>query len=98
MIEWRRCSRLFSRHVLLSSGAKPRHQKNGHIALVLGNVQYCGVPVRVDQITAEIGEALGLDCTAIIVARRRGNSPQQVTRFGKSQSAESVIVFRRTSK
>jgi DNA modification methylase len=65
------------------------------VAFVLGNAQYCGCPVLVDQITAEIGEQVGLECENIIVARRRGNSAQQMSEFGRNPSRESVVVFRR---
>ncbi|MGH9737571.1 MAG: DNA methyltransferase [Candidatus Acidiferrales bacterium] len=63
------------------------------IAFILGNAQYCGVPVPVDEYTADVGERLGLSCRKILVARYRGNSAQQMSRFGRIPSRESVIVF-----
>lgn len=63
------------------------------VAFVLGNAQYVGVPVLVDEVTAEIGEQVGLKCERIIVARYRGNSAQQMGEFGRHPSRESVVVF-----
>jgi DNA modification methylase len=65
----------------------------GRLALVLGNTQYNGIPVLVDEITAAIGEQLGLRCHEIVAARLRGNSAQQMKIFGKQPSRESIIIF-----
>ena len=74
-------------HRVCRAGAK--------IAFVVGNAQYCGHPILVDELTAEIGEQAGLRCEHVIIARRRGNSAQQMGEFGRNPSRESVVVFRR---
>lgn len=61
----------------------------------MGNAQYRGVPIAVDELTAEIGEQAGLRCDKLIVARYRGNSAQQMGKYGRNPSRESVVVFRR---
>ena len=63
--------------------------------LVVGNAQYEGNALLVDELTAEIGEAAGLVCTEIRVLRVRGNSAQQMGRFGRRPSRESLVLFRR---
>ncbi len=63
------------------------------IALVVGNVRYRGHPIMVDELTAEVGEQAGLSCREIRVARWRGNSAQQMGRFGRTASRESLVVF-----
>ena len=63
------------------------------IALVVGNVQYCGERIAVDEFTAEVGEQAGLTCEKLLVARYRGNSAQQMGRFGRNPSRETVVVF-----
>ena len=63
-------------------------------ALVVGNAQYEGQALLVDELTAEIGEAAGLACTEIRVLRLRGNSAQQMGRFGRRPSRESLVMFR----
>ena len=62
-------------------------------ALVVGNAQYEGNVLLVDELAAEIGEAAGLICTEIRVLRMRGNSAQQMGRFGRRPSRESVVLF-----
>jgi hypothetical protein len=64
------------------------------IALVLGNAQYYGEPIPVDKLTAEIGEQVGLTCEKILVARYRGNSAQQMGKYGRIPSRESIVVLR----
>ena len=64
-------------------------------ALVVGNAQYEGRTLLVDELTAEIGEAAGLVCTEIRVLRLRGNSAQQMGRFGRRPSRESLVLFRK---
>ena len=65
------------------------------IALVVGNVQYCGIPVLVDEITSELGQQAGLESDGVIIARYRGNSAQQMGQFGRRPSRESVVLLRR---
>jgi hypothetical protein len=66
-----------------------------HIAYVVGNAQYFGVTVPVDELTAAVGELAGLKCDKIEVARYRGNSAQQMGKFGRKPSRESVVIFRK---
>lgn len=65
------------------------------IAMVVGNAQYHGIPVLVDDHIAEIGETLGLQCQEIRVVRYRGNSAQQMKKYGRNPSRESIVIFRR---
>lgn len=69
-------------------------RRAANIALVLGNVQYEGVPIPVDEITAEIGQQIGLDLTRIVVTRYRGNSAQQMGKYQRQPSRESIVCFR----
>ncbi|RMH30835.1 MAG: hypothetical protein D6690_18065 [Nitrospirae bacterium] len=70
-------------------------QPGAKIAFVVGNVQYNGEQIPVDYLTAEVGEQAGLSCQEIAVARYRGNSAQQMGRFGRIPSRESVVIFKR---
>jgi len=64
------------------------------IAFVVGNAQYGGHPISVDELTGEVGEQAGLECEKLLVARYRGNSAQQMGKHGRNPSRESVVVFR----
>jgi len=63
------------------------------VALVVGNAQYRGCPIAVDELTAEVGEQAGLKCEKLLVARYRGNSAQQMGTYGRRPSRESVVLF-----
>lgn len=65
------------------------------IAFVVGNAQYYGERILVDELTAEVGEQAGLRCETVIPVRYRGNSAQQMGTYGRRASRESVVVFRR---
>jgi len=70
-------------------------KRGAKVAFVVGNAQYRGVPIIVDELTAEVGQQAGLECKRLLVARYRGNSAQQMGRHGRNPSRESVVVFRR---
>ena len=63
------------------------------MAFVVGNAQYTGQRIPVDELTAEIGEQVGLRCKKLVAVRERGNSAQQMGEFGRNPSRESVVVF-----
>jgi hypothetical protein len=63
------------------------------LAIVVGNAQYSGTAIPVDELTAEIGEQAGLSCRRILAARYRGNSAQQMGKYGRKPSRESVVLF-----
>ncbi len=67
------------------------------LALVVGNAQYCGESILVDEMVAEVGEKAGLACEKLMAVRYRGNSAQQMGKFGRNPSRESVVVFRKTA-
>ena len=68
-------------------------RKGGKIALVVGNARYGGKSLLVDEFTAELGERAGLVCREIRAVRWRGNSAQQMGRYGRVASRESVVLF-----
>ena len=65
------------------------------IAFVVGNCKYGGIMFPVDELLAEIGENAGLTAKKIVVARYRGNAPQQMREFGKESSRESIVIWER---
>jgi len=68
-------------------------KRNAHVALVVGNAQYYGESIPVDELTAELGESVGFKCEKLVAARFRGNSAQQMGAFGRRPSRESVVIF-----
>ncbi len=68
-------------------------KKNGKIALVVSNVRFAGINLPVDEILAEIGYQTGLKTKEILVVRYRGNSSQQMGKYKKNPSRESIIIW-----
>ena len=68
-------------------------RRGARAAFVVGNAQYDGRPIFVDEFTAEIGEQAGLICTEIRAIRWRGNSAQQMGKYGRTPARESVVLF-----
>ena len=60
---------------------------------VVGNVRYDALPILVDEFTAEMGERAGLTCREIRAVRWRGNSAQQMGKYGRTESRESLVMF-----
>jgi hypothetical protein len=72
-------------------------RSGARLAIVIGNVQYCGEQIPVDELTARIGEQVGLACDVIVAARYRGNSAQQMGIYGRTPARESVVIMRKRS-
>ena len=72
---------------------KKRLVEKGRIALVVSNVRFAGVNIPVDQLLCDIGQQLGLKPKAIWIARKRGNSAQQMKHYERKPSRESVVVW-----
>ena len=71
-------------------------RKGARAAFVVGNAQYEGRAILVDEFTAEIGERAGLTCKEIRAVRWRGNSAQQMGRYGRTAARESVVIFEKS--
>jgi len=65
----------------------------GRAAYVVGNVRHAGVMIPVDEITADLAKQAGLDFDAGWVMRLRGNAAQQMGRYGRVPSRESVVLL-----
>src|SRR6266496_4632008 len=68
----------------------------GHAAYVVGNARYKGVAIEVDTLVGGLAENIGFAVDHVYVARRRGNSAQQMKNYGRQPQRESVVVLRRS--
>jgi hypothetical protein len=78
--------------------AKRVATSGARLAFVVGNAQYRGYAFPVDEYVAELGERIGLRCEKTIVVRLRGNSAQQMGKYGRRPSRESVVVFQKAPR
>ena len=63
------------------------------LAIVVGNARYDGRVITVDEFVADLGGRTGLVCREIRAVRWRGNSAQQMGRYGRVASRESIVIF-----
>ncbi len=66
------------------------------VAMVVDNVRFQGELLPVDLILSELAEEQGFTVQEIIVARYKGNSSQQMGRYGRIPVRESVVVWRKS--
>ncbi len=67
----------------------------GRVAMVVDNVRFEGEMIPVDLILCHIAEEMGLQVEAILICRFKGNSSQQMARYGRLPVRESVVVWRK---
>lgn len=67
----------------------------GKAAFVIGDVRYGGIKVPVGEILTDIGDNIGLEFHDRIVARMRGNSPQQMGKYGRDPMEENILIWKR---
>jgi site-specific DNA-methyltransferase (cytosine-N4-specific) len=72
---------------VLSPGAK--------VAMVVDNVRFEGELIPVDLVLSEMAEEVGFEVKKIIVARYKGNSSQQMKKYGKVPVRESIVIWER---
>jgi len=70
---------------VLAPGAK--------VAMVVDNVRFEGELIPVDLVLSEMAEEAGFEVKEIIVARYKGNSSQQMKKYGRVSVRESIVVW-----
>lgn len=63
-------------------------------AFVVGNARHAGVLFPVDEIISTLGEQAGYRRSDSWVVRLRGNSAQQMKKYGREPSRESVVMLK----
>lgn len=70
---------------------------DAHIAFVNDNVRYGGEIIPVDTITTNLAESLGFEPVKIIVlAQKKGNSSQQMEKFGREELRKCITVWKKS--
>ena len=68
-------------------------KKAGRVSFIVGNTRWGGVVVPIDHILCKMAEDVGFAIKSIYVTRLKGNSPQQMKKFGKIAVRESIVNF-----
>jgi hypothetical protein len=69
----------------------------GSAALVVGNARYCGVSIPVDDWLGRLAESAGFTVRDVLPLRIRGNSAQQMAKYGRVGARESAVVLDKPS-
>lgn len=64
-----------------------------HVAMVVDNVRFEGELIPVDLILSKMAEEAGFTVKEVIVARYKGNSSQQMKKYGRVPVRESIVVW-----
>lgn len=75
---------------VLASGAR--------VAMVVDNVRFEGELLPVDLVLSEMAEEVGFKVEQVLIARYKGNSSQQMGRYGRIPVRESVVVWQKESQ
>lgn len=70
-------------------------KKNAVVALVVGNVRFEGEIVPVDLILSEVAKNAGFQPVGVWATRYKGNSSQQMGKYGRIPVRESIILWRK---
>jgi len=66
---------------------------NAKVAMVVDNVRFEGELIPVDLVLSDMAETTGFKVKEVIVARYKGNSSQQMKKYGKVPVRESIVVW-----
>jgi len=69
--------------------------RGARVAMVVDNVRFEGEHVPVDLILSDLAEQEGFEVEKIIVARYKGNSSQQMGKYGRLPVRESITIWRK---
>lgn len=67
----------------------------GKVAMVVDNVRFEGELLPVDIVLSEMAEEVGFQVEEIIVGRYKGNSSQQMKKYGRVPVRESIVIWRK---
>ncbi len=65
------------------------------VAMVVDNVRFEGELVPVDLVLSEMAEDVGFQVEQVLIARYKGNSSQQMGKYGRVPVRESVVIWRK---
>jgi DNA modification methylase len=70
-------------------------KKDGRVALVVANAQFQGEYVPTDLILSELAKRHGLVTEKIWITRFKGNSSQQMAKYGRRPVRETIVFWRK---
>jgi hypothetical protein len=66
------------------------------VAFVNDNVRYAGEVIPVDMLSTSLAEQVGFEPVKVyVLPQRKGNSSQQMKRYGRAAMRKSITVWRK---
>jgi len=72
-------------------------RRGARVALVVGNSRFHGELIPVDLLLSELAAEAGFGVEKIIIARYKGNSSQQMGKYGRVAVRESISIWRKNA-
>lgn len=71
-------------------------KSGAHVAFINDNVRYGGEVIPVDLLSTNLADQLGFDpVTVYVLPQRKGNSSQQMGKFGREALRKSITIWRK---
>lgn len=71
-------------------------RSGAHVAFVNDNVRYGGEVIPVDLLSTDLAEQIGFEPVKVyVLSQRKGNSSQQMSKFGREALRKSITIWRR---
>jgi len=70
-------------------------RSGARVALVVANARFHGELIPVDLLLSDLARENGFEVERVIITRYKGNSSQQMGRFGRVAVRESILIWRR---
>ena len=72
-----------------------RLREKGFLVIVLSNVRFSGVTIPIDEVLTGLARLANLHLTEKWLLRRRGNSSQQMAKYGREPVGEWVLIWQK---
>jgi site-specific DNA-methyltransferase (cytosine-N4-specific) len=71
-------------------------RSGAHVAFVNDNVRYAGEVIPVDMLSTDLARQLGFEPLKVyVLPQRKGNSSQQMGKFGREALRKSITVWKK---
>ncbi len=70
-------------------------KKKGMVVFVVGDTRFSGVSIPVDTILLEVGSQAGFTPVEVWITRYKGNTPQQIKKYGLEAVRESIVILKK---
>ena len=71
-------------------------KSGSQVAFVNDNVRYAGEVIPVDMVSTNLAQEVGFEPKVVyVIPQRKGNSSQQMKRFGRREMRKSIAIWQK---